>query len=1143
MQKHSVKGLYKGPGFWNLGGTLNELDSPGEVPEQDVVECENWKVDKDGRSRIKRPGYEILSGDFPEVNEPIIQIHEYEDPNGLARTVVVTPTKIIQSKESWDVSRKYHDTDAYDSLFHKLAYFQGNLVTIKGGPGATEFIVLKSSDGETWSDLVSCSGIVEGGSQKMIGQGLVEFNNHLFVTGNSNGGASPRVVEWDGSSWISHQTSAANEVGSGFLIWDGKLWASFLKYTAGDDEWEVRHYNGTSWNTITNYGGNSDISTGQDQADRRLASRLARFFVWQGSLYFICSVYVGGESKWSFQVWKFKKSTYDQFNKVYDSVTDGEYYALSAIVEYQDKVYIIGAEWGSDAAPRSNVIRLFSSSDMLTWTMEVSAATIGFPGSEIVFDGRIYVNCTFWTGAEAVNKLYYYDKILKEFALEKNMLDEAHNEPGSGSLGQINGLLVVGKYNELFLRTLVSVEWTTIVYNPYNDDPPDKVSFDGRLIVGGFGENLVLEGDATQILGIIAPETAPTVGTADGEAVTDEVIGAGDGAEKEFSATLEKGPPIQKSSITVTYTIGASDFDATDDGEGVITGTNCSGTIDYSRGKVSLTFTVAPDNATNIVIDYKYSNLVGDYKYAVTFMRSGNYPCESNPSPVSAVVSPYGQKGDLTDIPISSDSKVNRRRIYRTYANGAILYWLHDIEDNTTTVYADNWHDSSLGDEVSYDRLPPPKGSVFEVWDNRLWIAGNEEFPELLFFTNTGTAEEWSAMNFLNIKRRETSYINQIREFGDKLYVWKPDSWFEVAKVGSSYYDVVERPENFGTDAPWSVTVCNNILVWKSPHGIEAFNGSNCYRPRVSRLIERTMDSINDNHLHRCVGGYREKDSDFWLAIPTGSEEWPDRVVIWNTLSNVFAIYTFNKNITTFVPYRRLDNSIAYLLGTKDGFLMVHDSDYTTDNGEIINAHFKTGWINVRGERNIWNILRRLFVKYILPAEKAQVDVVIGVGTGSKTDFDYTAENIPVKKSSITIKYTIGASGYEATDDGLGAISGTDCTGTINYSTGVVALTFSTAPDNETNVTMSYTTIISITLKIYRNYKKDAFATIAMLGSTPTTEPEIRGEIMRRINLGVRGYHVMFEFINNQDPGGECRVLGWDWYFKKRMWKRTVKGD
>lgn len=1053
MQKHSVKGLYKGPGFWDLGGTLNEINSPGEVPNQDVVECENWKVDKDGKSRIKRPGYEILPGAFPEVNEPITQIYEYEDPNGIERKVIVTPTKIIQSKEAWDVSRRYHDTDLYDSLFHSIAYFQGNLVTVKAGPGLTEFVVLKSPGGETWSDLVSCSGIIEGGSHKMVGEGIVEFDNNLFITASSGGGASPRVMEWDGSTWASHQTTSVNEVAAGLLIWDGKLWASFLKYTGGNNEWDVRCYNGASWNTITNYDGSPDISTGEDQADRRLAGRLVRFFIWQGNLYFICSVYVGGESKWSFQVWKFKRSSYDQFNKVYDSATDGEYYALSAVVEYQDKIYIVGAEWGSSATPRSNNVRLFSSSDMLTWTQEVSSAAIGFPGSEIAFSGRIYVNCTFWTGTHTVNKLWYYDKILKEFVLEKNMLDEQDDEPGSGSLGSINGLLVIGKHNEIFLRTLVSPEWTTIVYNPYNPDPPSIVSFDGRLVIGGLGENMIIEGDTIQTLGIVAPETAPSVATG----------AAGD--------------------------------------------------------------------------------LTGDYTYVVIFMRSGNYPCGSNPSPVSAVVSPSSQKVDLTNIPISSDQKVNRRRVYRTHANGAIHYWLFDIEDNTTTTLEDNYHDSSLGDEVSYDRFPPPKGSLFEVWDNRLWIAGNEEFPELLFFTNLGTAEEWSSMNFLNIKRRETSYINQIREFGDKLYAWKPDSWFEVSKVGSSYYDVVERPENFGTDAPWSVTICNNILVWKSPHGIEVFNGSSCYRPRVSRLIERTMASINDEQVRRCVGGYSEKDFEFWLAIPTGSETWPDRVVIWNTLTNVFTIYTFDKDITTFSPYRKLDESIVYLLGTTDGYLMIHDSEYTSDNGEIINAHFKTGWINVTEEKNIWNIIRRLFLKYILPAEKAQVDVIIGAGTGSKTDFNYTAKNIPVKKSSITIKYTIGSSGYEATDDGVGVISGTDCTGTITYSTGVVALTFSTAPDNGTDVTMSYTTNISITLKIYRDYKKDAFATITLPGSTPTTEQDLRGEILKRINLGVRGYHVMFEFINNQDTGGECRILGWDWYFKKRMWKRTVKGD
>ncbi|RKY29856.1 MAG: hypothetical protein DRP74_08105 [Candidatus Omnitrophota bacterium] len=81
---------------------------------------------------------------------------------------------------------------------------------------------------------------------------------------------------------------------------------------------------------------------------------------------------------------------------------------------------------------------------------------------------------------------------------------------------------------------------------------------------------------------------------------------------------------------------------------------------------------------------------------------------------------------------------------------------------------------------------------------------------------------------------------------------------------------------------------------------------------------------------------------------------------------------------------------------------------------------------------------------------------LIGTGDGTTTTFNYTASYLPIKKNSISIIYTIGGITYTATDDGAGTISGTNCSGTVNYDTGAISLTFTTAPDNGTNIEMDY---------------------------------------------------------------------------------------
>ena len=88
-------------------------------------------------------------------------------------------------------------------------------------------------------------------------------------------------------------------------------------------------------------------------------------------------------------------------------------------------------------------------------------------------------------------------------------------------------------------------------------------------------------------------------------ALTGEVIGAGDGTTTAFSGTLAHAL-VRASSITIHYTISSTDYTATDDGAGNISGPSVSGTINYTTGAWTLTFTTAPDDATNITADYSY---------------------------------------------------------------------------------------------------------------------------------------------------------------------------------------------------------------------------------------------------------------------------------------------------------------------------------------------------------------------------------------------------------------------------------------------------------------------------------------------------------------------------------------------------------
>jgi hypothetical protein len=91
------------------------------------------------------------------------------------------------------------------------------------------------------------------------------------------------------------------------------------------------------------------------------------------------------------------------------------------------------------------------------------------------------------------------------------------------------------------------------------------------------------------------------------EYIDSEVVGQGTGAQQAFTPNLAY-TPIKPGTVKIVATIGATDFEVTDDGNGKLVGAALSapGTIIYATGVCSFTYTTAPDVSTNLTASYNY---------------------------------------------------------------------------------------------------------------------------------------------------------------------------------------------------------------------------------------------------------------------------------------------------------------------------------------------------------------------------------------------------------------------------------------------------------------------------------------------------------------------------------------------------------
>ncbi len=107
------------------------------------------------------------------------------------------------------------------------------------------------------------------------------------------------------------------------------------------------------------------------------------------------------------------------------------------------------------------------------------------------------------------------------------------------------------------------------------------------------------------------------------------------------------------------------------------------------------------------------ANNTGKYQYYVSFMTDGG---ETNASPLSNVLTLANNQAQvgLINIPLSTDSRVVARRIYRNQSNYDQFYLLTTISDNTTTTFLDTVNDDSLKSvAITVPKTNSTAGSIF----------------------------------------------------------------------------------------------------------------------------------------------------------------------------------------------------------------------------------------------------------------------------------------------------------------------------------------------------------------------------------------------------------------------------------------------
>lgn len=176
-----------------------------------------------------------------------------------------------------------------------------------------------------------------------------------------------------------------------------------------------------------------------------------------------------------------------------------------------------------------------------------------------------------------------------------------------------------------------------------------------------------------------------------------------------------------------------------------------------------------------------------NYIFCYTYYNSVT-GAESSPSPASATMTTGGSAvtdGLTIAITAGSSTTADTIRVWRSVAGGATLF-LDGTTGISSTSYNSTVADAELGDELELDNSRPPKCPYAVVAGNRIFIAGDSNNPNRVYYSKIGIngamPESFQADDFADCNPNDGDIIIALGVANDTVIVLKEKS---VGKLNS----------------------------------------------------------------------------------------------------------------------------------------------------------------------------------------------------------------------------------------------------------------------------------------------------------------------------------------------------------------------
>jgi len=221
--------------------------------------------------------------------------------------------------------------------------------------------------------------------------------------------------------------------------------------------------------------------------------------------------------------------------------------------------------------------------------------------------------------------------------------------------------------------------------------------------------------------------------------------------------------------------------------------------------KGSDTVTVRIDN-----MNLKSSGaLKGQYYYKVLYRGEESV---SRPSEASLVLPASQVDAYLDSIPVSSDTRVLYKDIYRMGGDAA-QFKLVDTIGNAVTTYVDKKMDNMLGPVLDDNNYEPPVAACMWEHRNRLWFGNTKLHTSRVLWSRSFNPTSFPIENYMDVDPNINGVVTGGISRGDDQLVFKTGSISKIVESGDRYWDI-QIPGKIGCDCPNTICKATDSIYW-----------------------------------------------------------------------------------------------------------------------------------------------------------------------------------------------------------------------------------------------------------------------------------------------------------------------------------------